>query len=532
MLRRGVLVMALVGLMAAPAQATVRTGTGTDPAGDAAAGYDVVGADAQADDATGLVTVTVRLAAAPSGWVVALIGTGTDCGAPYALFLGKPSTGAAAFGRDSGQTGPATMTVSGSTVGITATDPSLAVPFDCAEAGSSPDGNALNDASSPFALTALAPPAPTPVPTVVPAPATTKAAVPPVPVPKAAKLTASLGGVPSTIKRNRTIALKLVLANDGSKPTGSVSVALSRPRGLSFSRAKVKVAKLKPAQKRTLKLKLKLTKKARVSTTFKVTARSGKLKAASSVLLKLGKAKKLSPKAPRGQTKKSPIAGTYWWRTVNHVDYAWDNRAFYFVDDTTVYSGLPAGGLPATCTTPPAKPDLEVDQRDGCLPYSYDEKTGALTIGDKTGTFKPGARLVLDGNSYSATQIPAAGATFAFNEHEHFDFSGMCGLILGCTVTKKFLTMTPDGQFVLSHSTTATTGDPGLGPFTAVGSYPPDQHGTYQVLPGGRIHLAFADGTARDETFAVLTNDDTLAPDPAGEGVFVGADNYYPDPFP
>jgi hypothetical protein len=75
-------------------------------------------------------------------------------------------------------------------------------------------------------------------------------------------------------------------------------------------------------------------------------------------------------------------------------------------------------------------------------------------------------------------------------------------------------------------------GDPGLGPFIGVASYPPDERGTYQVLPGGRIHLAFADGTARDETFAVLTNDDTLAPDPVGEGVFVGADNYYPDPSP
>ena len=31
---------------------------------------------------------------------------------------------------------------------------------------------------------------------------------------------------------------------------------------------------------------------------------------------------------------------------------------------------------------------------------------------------------------------------------------------------------------------------------------------------------------------AVLTKDDTLQPDPVGEGVFVGVDNYYPDPFP
>jgi hypothetical protein len=92
--------------------------------------------------------------------------------------------------------------------------------------------------------------------------------------------------------------------------------------------------------------------------------------------------------------KKGPLVGSYWWRTVNHVDCAWDNRAFSFVDDRAVDSGLPA-----SCTTPPAK--------------------------------------------------------------------------------------------------------------------------------RGKIHLAFADGTARGATFAVLTKDDTLQPDPV-----VGVDSYYPDPFP
>ena len=108
----------------------------------------------------------------------------------------------------------------------------------------------------------------------------------------------------------------------------------------------------------------------------------------------------------------------------------------------------------------------------------------------------------------------------------------MCGLILGCTVTQKFLSMAPDGKFILSRSTTSTMGDPGMGPFTAVGSYPPDQHGTYEVLDGGRIRLAFADGTVKTETFAVDTNHETNAPDPVGEGVLIGADNFYPDPFP
>ncbi len=544
MWRSTLVALALLGALAAPAQATVRKGTGSDPAGDqtgANAGNDIIAAAAQADDAAGQAGIAIGLSAPPASYVLGVLGTrsGTECGPPFVLFLGRPATGAAVYGRESATAPsdfkPAQMSVDGSTVTFAAADAAqLALPFDCAEAATSPDGDTRNlyDATDAFvALAADAPPAatPTPTPTVAPQPPTTKASVPPVPVPKTAKLTATLGGVPSTIKRNRTITLKLVLADDGAKATRPITVTLAPARGVSLARRTLKTGKLKPAQRRTLKLRVKLTGRARVSTTLRVSVRAGTLKATSSVLLRIGKAKK-APAAPG--TKKGPLVGTYWWRTVNHADYAWDNRAFYFVDDRTVYSGLPEAGLPASCTAPPAKPAEEIDKRDGCLPYAYDAKTGALTIGDKTGTYKPGTRLVLDGNPYSATQIPAAGARYSFADHEHFDFEGFCGLVTGCTVTKKFLTLTPDGQFVLSHSTTATMGDPGLGPFTAVGSYPPDQHGTYEVLAGGRIHLAFADGTSRDDTFAVLTKDDTLQPDPVGEGVFVGVDNYYPDPFP
>ena len=527
--------LAVLGALAAPAQATVRKGTGTDPAGDAAAANDIVAVAAQADDAGGAVAIGVGLSAAPgSSYVFGLVGTrnGSSCDAPFVLFGGRPSTGQAFYVRDGGSEPAQTarMNVDGRTVTLGATDAGrLALPFDCAQALISSDSGASNvlDETDLVALIADAPPAATPTPSPTPAPPTTTEHVAPVAVPKAAKLSASLGGAPSTIRRNRTITLSLVVADDGSKATGAITVSVAKARGLSVAKSRVKVARLKPAQKRTIRLRVRLTRSARVTTPVNVTVRAGSLRARTSLLLRIGKAPKVAPGA-----KKGPLVGTYWWRTVNHVDYAWDNRAFYFVDDRTVYSGLPANGFPASCTTPPAKPAEEIDKRDGCLPYTYDAKSGALTIGDKTGTFKPGSRLVLDGQTYSATVIPAAGARYAFADHEHFDFSGFCGLITGCTVTKKFLTLTPDGQFVLSHSTTATMGDPGLGPFTAVGSYPPDQHGTYDVLAGGKIHLTFADGTVRDDTFALMTKDDTLQPDPVGEGVFVGVDNYYPDPFP
>ena len=227
----------------------------------------------------------------------------------------------------------------------------------------------------------------------------------------------------------------------------------------------------------------------------------------------------------------NPLVGTYWWRTVSHADYAWDNRALYFVDATTVYSGFPPGGLPPTCATAPAKPEQEVDQREGCLPYTYDAASGAVTIGDKAGTFKDG-RLTIDANAYDPLKVADAGARFDVRDLEHTDFSGQCLSWLGCTVSRKFLTLQPDGQFALSTSTTSSSGDPGQGPFTGVASFPPDQRGTYEVLPSGRIRLAFADGSVREETFAILTSPTTRRPDPVGEGVMVGKDNFYPDPSP
>ena len=96
-------------------------------------------------------------------------------------------------------------------------------------------------------------------------------------VPAAAKLTLSLSGAPSTIKRNKTMRLKLKIANDGSKRSSKVTVSIGKARGLSVSKVKA-LSALKPAQQRTVTLKVKLTKQAKTSTNLKVTVKSGKLK--------------------------------------------------------------------------------------------------------------------------------------------------------------------------------------------------------------------------------------------------------------
>jgi hypothetical protein len=540
--RRSVLAaIVLFATIAAPAQATIRQGAGSDAQGDSTgnSGHDIVAAAARADD-SGRVAIAIKTAAAPSTTGILMGGVGTQgpsgCGAPFMVFAGSIATGNAIFIRDStpNTSKAASMSIEDGTVTFVAEDPALALPFDCAEAIFSKDGNTNNfyDTLSSFPLAVETAPAPTPTatpaatvapaPSATPVPAPTTATTPPVPVAKAAKLTVSLGGAPSTIRRNRTLTLKLKVANDGSKRSSKVTIGVGKARGLSVRRVAT-LSALKPAQKRTVTLRVKLSAKARASTTLKVTARAGKLKASSSLLLRIGKVR--ATPAP----KKSPIAGTFWWRNVNHVDWAWDNRALYFVDGGSVYSGFPKGGLPTTCTTPVAEPDEEFDTREGCLPYTFDVKSGAVTIGDKAGTFKDG-KLTIDGEEYTPTVVPEAGARFTINEHKHASFRGMCGLILGCTTSQEYLSLSPDGKFILTRSTVSTMGDPGIGPWTAVGSYPPDQQGTYEILAGGKIRLAFADGSVREELFLIDTNRQTGAADPLGEGVFIGEDNFYPPP--
>src|SRR5262245_30398013 len=122
--------LALLGALAATAQATERTGTGTDPAGDQVgtdAGNDIVAVAAQADDASGRVAVAVGLPGPPASYSVAVVGTrnGTECGPPFVLFLGRPATGVAVYGRESATASdikPAQMSVDGRTVTFGALD--------------------------------------------------------------------------------------------------------------------------------------------------------------------------------------------------------------------------------------------------------------------------------------------------------------------------------------------------------------------------------------------------------------------------
>jgi len=380
----------------------------------------------------------------------------------------------------------------------------------------------------PAAVPEEAPAAP-PVPTPPPAPAPPAPA--PKPVAKAAKLAVTITGVPTTIRRDHALALRVRVANTGTATAQTVRLRIGRARGLSVRpHAITTITTLKAGRSTTRTVRLTLTRTARTTTAVSFTAAgAAKVVGRSRLALRIGKAKAIKkPSGPAPQApSKGPLAGTYWWYTINHSDSAWDNHGVFFVDDRWAYRGIPKGGLPA-CSAATATTDAQGEETDGCLPYTNNSASGAVTLGSAAGTFKDGALTITDEGeeqSYSRLVVPDAGARYDVSLL-HRSFHGLCGLLPGCTTSLASLRLLPDGQFVLSSSSTTTLGGAGSPIFTAVSSFPPDEHGTYDVQAGGRVRLAFADGTVKDRTFAIQT-DKAGRPDPVNEGLMLDEDNYY-----
>ncbi|WP_445151231.1 CARDB domain-containing protein [Baekduia sp. Peel2402] len=556
------LTLAAAAACAAPAGATTYSGSGTDPAGDGPApARDIASVEAAYDDA-GTVSASLTFGADPDPLFFYLqVGSlsGPTCGPPFAALGGYTDATSGVWGLSGDADGDlqsdARITRAGSKVTITATSSRLSggAPNCVTGQVSTKDGQTLYDSvNTPAGLTAqVAPPTTTTTTTPAPPPpaATTPAPAPaPTPAPtqqtvaasapkKVAQLAVTVSGVPSEIKRNHTMSLKVKVANTGTAAATGVKLMVGAARGLSATPKAITVKTLKAGKSTTRRVKVNLTKKAKTTTTLTLKASGAKKVAATGrVALRIGKAKKTTKKSPPVTTtpsKQNPLIGTYWWYVINHVDWAWDNHGVYFINDGWAYRGIPKGGLPVSCTTQTAGVDEKGNATDGCIPYTYDPATGAVTLGTVAGTFKDGKLQITDEGDlqdYDRLVVPEAGARYGV-ELVHRGFQGMCGLILGCTTWENWLTLAADGQFIYSKSTTTTMGDPGIGPFTAAGSYPPDEHGTYEVLAGGKIRLAFADGTVKEHTFAIQT-DKAGNPDPGGEGVFLDEDNFYKDEMP
>jgi hypothetical protein len=214
-----------------------------------------------------------------------------------------------------------------------------------------------------------------------------------------------------------------------------------------------------------------------------------------------------APAAPQG------LAGRLFAHVTPSAMTASEWSGYAFIDDKWAYKGLPEGGFP-DCSQPASK----------CIPYTYDEKTGALKVGDETGSVGADkGTITLGDTSYLLYPLPAPGARW------NLSLKGVSifGFWPNQVITEYWLTMTADGQFSTSASTMGHFGNLGSPVQTDFSSVAPDSHGTYEVQPGGRLHLVYADGHTVDYTIALDWDGKKAAPDPASDGMLLDDLLYY-----
>lgn len=102
------------------------------------------------------------------------------------------------------------------------------------------------------------------------------------------ELGAELGRTPSGLTPGRTRTIRLTLRNPGDAATGRIRLSVERKRGLTarFSR---KVKSLNAGQRRTVRIKVSLSGRAKTATPLRVTATAGKLRVRQQATLYLRK---------------------------------------------------------------------------------------------------------------------------------------------------------------------------------------------------------------------------------------------------
>ncbi|MDO8185039.1 hypothetical protein Q5424_02825 [Conexibacter sp. JD483] len=551
-------------MAAAPAGATQFGGAADYPAdGALPGGRDIVRAEARYDDASGALLLVTTFRAAPTqadvlAGAFGVRGADGACNFPGVVFAGatgiafntqwsRYDAGGSVVARGSGA-----RQADGTTVLYALASGGFAGQgYNCIASLQVSDGSssAVVKRVDGFALTPVATPQPQPDPApTAPAPApgpTTTTTNPPPPTParravvrKVARLSAGVVGTATrVVAKGRWTTLKLRVVNGGTADAKRTTVTVSGTRGVTVKvagaprkRPGTRALKtLKAGKASTLTVKVRATRAGSVR--FRAAA-AGRLSASGQVALKLKRAPTPSPRrgtAPRPRPALTgPLAGRYFWGTEIDPMYAWDNHAVWFVDDRWAYYGFPPAGRPK-CTGPTTVTDDKGRATDeGCRPYTYDARSGRLTVGSLAGTFRAKDGDVTLGEldfNWELT-IPSAGARYEA-DLEHRGFSGMCGLIMGCTTWHYLFALRADGRFMRSNSTTTTMGDGTSTPFVWGSSMPPDKTGTYEILAGGAIRFRYLDGRVATETIGIERS--RGKPDAAGRGIVIGDTNYYPD---
>jgi hypothetical protein len=296
----------------------------------------------------------------------------------------------------------------------------------------------------------------------------------------------------SNLTVGQAVRMKVKVSDRGHAAIAGVALLAKASKGVTVKPAKVKVGRLTPGKKKVATFQVTATSTAKPRLTFVATA-PGEPKASDGVALKV---------AAGEEAKKKPasaIVGRYFWRSelILSTTYL---HGWYVVDEHWIYRGLPKGGLP-TCTAQTAQ-----GEEDGCLPYTWDEATGALNVAGTPGEFKPDTHTFKVGSDAYSEAAPAeAGARFDATG-SYINGFGLCPSF--CSFTTIELSMSANGEFARAAGISGFFGEGGS--YTAL---PPEDHGTYSIDQRGRITFHYADGHALTETIALMT-DDADNPDP------------------
>jgi hypothetical protein len=310
--------------------------------------------------------------------------------------------------------------------------------------------------------------------------------------------------------------LKVSVADRGHGAIVGVVLQAKASKGVTVKPAKVKVGRLKPGKVEVATFKVTATSAAKPKLVFVATAPSEQ-KAKDPVAVKIGGGPNGSDGGgSKEEAKKAPdIVGRYFWNTYPVLTTTY-MHAYYFVDEDWVYRGVPKEGLPA-CGS-----QIANGEEDGCLPYTWNESTGALSIGGTAGEYKIGSHgLEVGEESFSEAVPPEAGTKFDAAGSYINEF-GICPS--SCSFVTVDLEMSSSGEFARASGVSGFFGEGG-----SYGTLPPEDHGTYSIDPRGRITFTYADGHVITETIAVMLNE-ANAPDPnfgllLGESVYFGPDS-------
>jgi hypothetical protein len=285
--------------------------------------------------------------------------------------------------------------------------------------------------------------------------------------PKAASLPV---GVPTKVK--------VKVADHGKAPIAGVVLLAKASKGVKVDPAKAKVGTLKPEKAKAETFTVTVTAAGKPKLQF-IAKAPGQAKARDAVVVT----------AEEG-AKTPDIVGRYFWNTYQLLTTTY-MHAYYFVDEHWVYRGVPKEG-PPVCSSQTA-----VGEDDGCLPYTWDETTGALNIAGVSGEYKVGSHgAKVGGESFSEAVLPEPG-TKVDATGSYINEVGICPI--SCSFVTVDLVMSSNGEFARAAGVTGFFGEGG-----SYGALPPEDHGTYSIGPRGRITFTYLDGHVVTETVAFL----------------------------